>query len=64
MWTESYAERTLLKKLHVPCRIVRGPADCDQVAAQGELDSFNQRQADWIASCEKWPLEAPSAAGA
>ena len=56
VWTESYAERTLLKKLRIPCKTVRGPADCNALDAQAELDDFNQQQADWIAGCEKDPL--------
>ena len=58
VWTESYAEKMLLKKLHVPCKIVRqNPSvECDVTQAQAELDKFNADMADAIARCDALPL--------
>jgi hypothetical protein len=43
-WSESFAEKTLLTKLKVPCHFVRStPADCSLAGAQAELASYNAR---------------------
>lgn len=45
-WSESYAERVLLAKLHVPCATVRKEKDCNLAAAQKEKAAFERRIAD------------------
>ena len=43
VWTETYAERTLMKNLRVPCKLVRQSpkTSCDVAAAQARVDSWN-----------------------
>ena len=39
LWTESYAEQTLMKKMRLPCKVVRLKlSDCNVAAAQAAAD--------------------------
>jgi hypothetical protein len=52
LWTETYAEKTLMKNLRIPCMYVRqGAAACDVAEAQARVDSWKASQA----SCEALP---------
>jgi hypothetical protein len=58
LWTESYAEKILMKNLRIPCKYVRQTrAACDVAAAQARVDSWNAS----VAACNAKPLGDPSA---
>jgi hypothetical protein len=48
LWTETYAEQILTKKLRIPCKYVRqtrqNPKACDVAAAQASVDSWTASQ--------------------
>jgi hypothetical protein len=58
VWTETYTERTLLKKLRIPCRYVRNQpsVNCDVASAQAMIEERKARVDQWTAACEAKPI--------
>lgn len=59
LWTETYAEQTLLKKLVVPCKYVRTRYACSIKIAQSYVDNVENAYQKAIESCEAYASDPP-----